>query len=251
MEALPNRSYSQLSAFEQCKLQHYYDKVLKLPKTENVWAFLGSAMHLILERYDKGECTDPLTEWQAVTFGTYKNGAGDYNEKQTFDKLHYKIAVFFTGFKGFHTPALFTEQKLEAVIHNEFNFVCFIDRQSLDTKGNLIVVDYKISTAFDKKKAEEKFRQLRLYAYMINLTRGDKPSKLVFFFPKESGSRQYLIEPYNQSKVDEAVQWARDVNKQILATDLTSEEVVEATPNYFYCKNLCSFYNNCKMYPKL
>ena len=80
-------------------------------------------------------------------------------------------------------------------------------------------------------------RQLYLYAHGVKQKYGELPSLLCFNCFK---NQQFIEEPFNQEAYEETLDWAGKTIETI-----ASEEDVKPNIDYFQCRYLCGYHNDC------
>ena len=237
-------SFSSVNMYRNCpysfKLK-YIDGVEELP---NAAAQHGKLTHSILERYFKGELyafelSDVFeSEYESVVtepfpfFNIYKSF---YNKTleylQNFDGLDDKYKI------------VSVEQELSGIVDKNitypskgYRFIGYADLILEDEEG-LIIVDHKSHGAWkSKKERHDYFRQLYIYAYVVQQMYGKLPYKLVF---NKFRTGEWDEELFNSVDCREAVNWFVDSVDEILKT-----EEWDCKPSSFFCDSLCG-YSEC------
>jgi putative RecB family exonuclease len=237
----PLRSFSQLSLFHQCKLAFKYGYIDNLERTSNFWAEAGTLGHSIFEEKDKGEIDNCAKEWEERFTKEVVSYPQIQNAEKIVENLYNGVLVFFKKFKGWRTIPELLEHPFETDM-GDYTLRGFIDRVSYIEEDELGIQDYKISNPYKGKELREKMRQLYLYSKPLSEMYGRFPKKLTLFFFKTG---THHTEDFNEEYYKEALSWAEHTNMEIMHT-----KKYPATKDEFYCKNLCSFYENCEAWKK-
>lgn len=255
-------SFSKLNAFHQCK--HAYNLCYNEHHRgiENGFGQIGTGVHSILERFEKGE----LLQFElAQTFedefeenvpngvklyfmsGYYKDLTENYRN-QCINFLN-----SWGGFEQYGLNVIGTEEEFSILfkIVDKYIFLNgFIDVVAEDESGDLYIIDYKSKSAFkSKEEIMEYARQLYLYSIWIKKKYGKYPKYLWFY--------QFRINhiekiEFSLEELENVVKWTYDTLCQIddeqfwepiSFSGLNSKELDNAT---FYCRNLCDFRNECE-----
>lgn len=233
-------SFSKLSTFEQCKYQYYLNYIEKRKGEPNAFSQYGTFIHSILERHGKGElgAWELLDEyvdnyWKEVTYPF------PYNKYADLSKSYYNDGyLFLQSFDGLDDlDILEVETRFKEPL-DDFFYTGVIDITYRDTEGGIVIRDWKSKSKFANKKEQAKYANQPL-SYGLHIMRKykEEPKALQFFMFR----RQNIVEiPFNQQEYENAVGWIRNTVKEIREC----EEFV-ASPNEFFCSNLCNFRNTC------
>lgn len=234
-------SYSSVSLFQTCpyafKLK-YIDNVEEMP---NAMAQHGKLAHTILERYFKGElyAFELADVFEAEYEGAVTELFPIFNIYRSF---YDKTLAYFQEFDGLDDKykVVAIEQELAGIIAKDnpypskgHRFIGYADLILEDDVG-LVIVDHKSHGAWkSKKERHEYFRQLYVYAYIVQQMYGRPPYKLVF---NKFRTGEWDEELFNEADYQEAIEWFVDSVDEILRT-----EDWECKPDKFYCDSLCGY----------
>jgi hypothetical protein len=93
------------------------------------------------------------------------------------------------------------------------------------------------TTTFRRIKSKQ--RQMYLYAPAIFESYGKYPDKYVFVFFRDR-SKSIVID-HNSKDLEKTLEWAEKTMELI-----EKEEEYKASPDQFFCNNLCGFRNICE-----
>lgn len=233
MNELKHISPSQLSKFDTCPRQWYYQKILKLPEdspADHTHADMGSALHRIMElsllAVQKGHkrLSNPLR--------LLKPAIKKYNVIPEFQKLLPTLVENTVDNGWFKNP---DDSVLEGDIEFEIDgtlIKCKIDRLEQTPKETKII-DLKTSKR-PFKEGIEKLWQSRLYAYTFL---DDKPIVIEYWFVRYKNQKaKAIIWPSSKKKIEKAV----------IATVKRMRE--EDGSNYNIsglCERFCPYYKKC------
>lgn len=248
-------SFSRLSAFYQCKKEWHENYVLHPGESEGgAFAEYGSLNHEIFEKYKKGELAvwdclqyyeDHYGEFVTHDFPMLKNG--DMGKKYYDDGV--ALWEQFSGLLEDH-ETLGVEKEVFFQIGN-YDFIGYIDLLTRDPVTNgLVLTDHKSKNlkilksgkisksdlhSFDTLK-----KQLYLYSKPIIEEYGEEPTTLQWNLFR---LRQIYSIPWDRNEYEETLQWATDTIHLI-----EEEEEWAASPDFFYCRNLCDARGWCDEY---
>lgn len=227
-------SFSKLSTANQCKMQYKlaYEDVVE--QVSNNYGAYGSLMHDSIEMILRGE--DGLSNYLAGMDGLelpISSKEHDY---------HTAVPTFLKSFSAskIQGEILNIEKKREFDIDENNYFIGLSDLDIRLASGGLAIIDWKISKKFSGKTLKEKARQLYLYARFIKDEFGEFPEKMFFFFPTDSSKKPYCEIKFNLGDYNEAQDWMMGI-----INDIRGSEEREATPSFFFCKNLCGVRLHC------
>ncbi len=245
-------SYSRLKSFEQCPYAFAQKYLYKTGGgADNFYSSFGSLMHKVLEMWYKGE----LGNDQADLIGTYVKLFPKYMDNHYIPK-DMKAKYFLTGMNYFKGNDVFApppasivgvEKRLNFNL-DEYKFVGVIDLVFRNPDGTLSIMDHKshnlrprsnrVSPTKYDEDLDEYLKQLFLYAYAVENETGERVSRLMFNCFK---NRLIIDEPCDAEGQKQAIEWATTTIHHI-------ENCLEfeATPDFFYCKNLCDSRIDCE-----
>ena len=234
-------SFSKLNSFLTCRYGYKYTYIDHLKGESNCFSSYGVEIHSIMERYARGElklnALPGVYEWEFPSAVPEKFPS--FKFCKDMKKLYYEQGLdFLKEFPGYEgSKILGVEQNFDIDI-DDWIFTGIIDLILVDKNGNLIVQDYKSKSSFKSKtEMQEYARQLYLYSLFVKQKFGKYPDLLRFLMFR----KQKTVDiPFDEAGVEEAVNWARDVVKQI-------RECWDYFPTCekFYGENLCNHRSRC------
>lgn len=247
-------SYSRLTSFEHCKYEFYLNYIIhdneQYLSEGNFYAELGNYVHEILAKIFKGEL--PTDDAAKYFIDNYEDNVFYKVKQSTMDKKFEACAEYFSDadFKWLNDyDILGVEMETEFEIEG-YKFTGFIDLLLRDKKdGKIVILDNKSSDypfkADGKVKAnsEHSFsnykKQMYLYAYAVKAMYGEFPKKFIWNHFCNNGRFAEL--PFSSKECEQTVKWALD-----LIHTIENETDYDASPDFFYCNNLCNFRNSCE-----
>lgn len=225
-------SFSRLDGWHQCKLKHKHKYIDGLEEIENSWSTLGTFVHEVLEKHQRGEIN--LLEYVEINYPSLvfpKLGRTDLAVKYQL-----QLMDFFRYISNQDVGEVLGIEENFDIPFGEHNIIGFIDRVS--RKNGVSVVDWKISNPFADKDLPKKRRQLYVYAKHIFNKYGEYPKEMFFYFCKDLSFHK---EVFSKDLFDETWEWV----------ETTTKEIVEATeypasPEKFFCSHLCGTRHLCK-----
>jgi hypothetical protein len=243
-------SFSRLESFYNCPYA-WKRKYIDCEKGENnAFASYGTLCHSLLEQYLKGK------------LGAF-DLAGEYEQRfdeeipEEFPYNKYtdlRESYFYKGFNYFSEfvdlidcdyEVLGVEKKVEFNI-DKYQFVGYIDALLMDSDKNIIIMDQKsaslswLKNGSPAKKSVEKMkmyeRQLYLYSKAL-IDAGMTPKFLCWNFFNDG--KIYKIQ-FDQNNYNETIKWALETISLI-----EKETEFEMKEEYYFCKNICDYRNNC------
>lgn len=236
-------SFSRINTFYNCPYS-FYRKYFECEEgVGNGAAEFGSFVHLILEKYGKGELkAEELLDYYTEHYNEYVknnlvlNFSGfRKNLEQNYYDDGYDYFESFQGFAGY--KILGVEINFAEKISNEYIFNGQIDLLLEDEYGELVICDHKSKKKFaSKKELKEYTRQLYLYSFYVKKHYGKFPKKLIFNLFRGEG---FLVQDFNEDDYNEALSWFTDS-----VVKIEDEIDFDAKEGTFYCLNFCGFRNN-------
>lgn len=167
-------SYSRLSVIHECQYGYYQSYILRNKGRGNVYSFLGSIVHDVLESYTNGEIK---YEEMLPTFDAAYNKACLAGLKFPSDAIRIgyidNLRSFFQEYEIPKADEILTEAFICGSFggeHNQMFMQGFIDETYCytddDGKKHVVISDHKSSTKFKEKDLLKYGRQLVLYAVM-------------------------------------------------------------------------------------
>ncbi len=237
-------SHSRLKCFDECPYRFFTRYIRGEEESPLFYASYGSFVHRLIERYYNGELTAselPL----AFLRGFSAEVEGERPAAKTVLKYIADGKAYFDGFR----PLPFEPVAVEHELHFDVDgipftgFVDFLGKRD----GALAIVDHKSHemkprskrakpTAKDRE-LDEMLEQLYLYAHGVSQVFGEHPKWLCF---NSFRNGQFIEEPFD-GRVCERV--LDDAKRRI--EDIADEEEFRPDVDWFRCKNLCGFHEDC------
>ena len=239
-------SFSKLSSFRQCPLQYWYTYITHEQREGNAFAQYGSFVHSLLERWGK----DELAVYELLD--EYENGFFDSvtqefppNKYTDLERKYYDDgAQFLTNFEGVDAEkTLGVEEHFEIPMkatddRDDFAIRGFIDLIYIDSKGRLVVHDWKSKAKFKSPDEQKEYaRQLYIYSLYIKQKYGKYPDLLRFHMFR---NRKNIDIKFNENDLNEAIKWVQETVKEIRDCN-----EFESRPDDFYCQYLCDMRLKC------
>lgn len=204
----------------------------------------GKFIHELIAAYNNGELSKESLVLEFLTKFSSKV-LGDRPSESIVSKYVDKGVEYFKKFNGLPFNTVATEQFVEFKV-GEFNFIGFIDYLG-ERDGDLYIIDHKSRDLKPRSKRskptksdeelDEMLVQLYLYAEAVKQKYGKYPKKLIFNCFK---SGLLVEEEFNETACEKAKLWA--VNT-IMA--IKNSEDFYPTVDFFHCKYLCGYHNEC------
>ena len=249
-------SFSSLSTFHICKhqfkLTYLGDEVIRLP---NFFSDYGLFVHEVFEEYFNGNLSeDELGEY------FHKN----YDLKVTNSPPAFiKERPYIEQGQAFFNAWDFDLERFEPVIiEGTYSFKIGdteltgrpdLVLHDLET-GDYILVDYKTSAPFrvdkrngsvirDKKKMDDYYKQMYIYAYAVREEAGFSIDSISIIFPRLSRTETVN---WTQEQEDETLDWVT----QTITAIKEEEEFPPNTKSKFFCQQLCGVRDYCEYKPE-
>lgn len=244
-------SFSRVNSFETCKYSWLLQYIYNEDRKQNYFSSYGLFSHEIMEKWwDKKIETFELAKYYEENYDDCVTiPAPSFLEKYNFSQRAYNDAhKFYETFDWNRDDfeLLGNEDTIETE-HRGKKLTIRPDTLVKHIPSNEVwLIDYKTSAMFDKKtgkakedKLETYKKQLFLYAYFIEREQGHKIDKIVLVFPKFALDKNIVVD-YNEDIANEYLDWFFETIEKI-----EQEENFEASPNKFFCDNLCSVSESC------
>ena len=241
-------SYSRIEAFYSCKWKFFLRYIRGLQEEDTFFASYGSFMHRIIERFYKGDIAQDEMVIEFLTrYGKFVKGQKPANVSGSV--YIQKGIEYLRSFKPFPFDMVAVEKRLNFLLDG-IPFTGIIDYLG-EKDGELYIVDNKSrdlkprsgrkTPTTKDRELDDMLRQLYIYAVAIEQEYGKLPSALCFNCFKND---QFIIEPFNSQKYEEAKRWAVDSIHFI--EDNMEWDTDE--PDYFKCNYLCGLHNQCDIF---
>lgn len=209
-------SFSKLKSFLTCRYGYKFTYIDHIKGQTNCFSSYGSEVHSIMERYAKGGLD--LQDLPRVYEWEFDSAVPEAFPISKFcpdmRQLYYDQGLeFLKKFKGFRDYKILDVEKSFEVDIDDWIFNGVIDLVLEDKDGNLIIQDYKSKASFKNKNEQHEYaRQLYLYSLFTKEYYGRAPTVLKFCMFRKGKNIEI---PYEEANLIEAVDWARNVVKEI------------------------------------
>ena len=271
-------SYSRLENYKTCPRSYYKNYIEKNRNEDNIYSFLGSTTHELLEELQR----DNITNEEAID--KFENALIDadlqgltWMSDSVRDKYVAAIKHYLVHYKKIECDEFFIEEYFEITV-GKYKMKGFIDLYTI-TNGEIDIYDYKTSSSssFTGKDAYKKMRQMILYGIAINHKYPDKKINTMNFdmlkYYKVPSKRSklgytlkdrstidildfttefkpaYISTDFTQELVDEVINYVETTIDEIESLDENNVEDFPRGKNPrkdFFCSTLCSFCSDCK-----
>lgn len=259
-------SPSSINTFKQCKRKYFYNYKIKLPRTENISAITGKAVHEALENFFKIDTTFIVkSNYEIILKQKLLNLFNESwtkampslikleNDKETIRK-HYKDSMsmlqnFLNDFlsalsvkingSSFEQAFKKLTPKTEVFLSSDkYKVRGYIDA-ILDIDDDIYILDYKTSSR--DHMSEEYELQLAIYALMFHEKNQKFPHKVGIHFLRH-GSKKYLdITPQLIAKAKREC----DLIQLKTGSDVIEDYDKNPGPLCKWKTGQCSFYDHC------
>lgn len=267
-------SISRLECFCDCQHEFYLTYVKGLrSEGENIYGYLGSKVHEILEELQVGDITieEALERYDESIEDAEILGFEFITEKSgnTWKEC---VRNYIENF----TPIECTEYGVEEAFQIDIEGIKVrghIDFWYKDEDGMIKVIDYKTSTKYAKKDLPKYGRQLILYAYALEQLGKGKVKDVSWDFLKYAAKpwrKSYTLKErneisdldgieykkgivtldYDEESKTNLLNWIKETVEEINSKDVDNPYDWKPCSDYrqsFSCKNLCDHYKlrNC------
>lgn len=240
-------SYSRISGFEICPYSWFLRYIKHLEKEPKFYSSYGSFIHKLIEDYYRGHITKEEMPIKFL-FGFKQEVLGDRPSDTIVESYIRRGLEYLESFQPFPFNMVDVEKKVEFEIDGipMVGYIDFLGEQD----GEFYIVDNKsrdlkprskrTNPTENDKLIDKMLRQLYLYSTGVKNEYGKFPKELCFNCYK---AKTFIREPFKIEAYNEAVDWAKKhVNEIMNAHDFP------AHVDYFTCKFLCDFTNECCYY---
>lgn len=241
-------SYSRLSSFDDCRYKWFMKYLLDEKEEETFFASFGKFIHSLLESFYKGKITkdEMLSEYISSYCSKVKGERPSTNIAESYFKSGLE---YLKSFSPLPYKVLAVEEKSEITLFGH-PFVGYPDLICEDG-SEIIIVDNK-SAALKPRSGKKKptkndleidkmLRQLYIYAEFVKQKYGKYPEEFIFNCFRVG---TLIHEPFVYEKFCETMEWVKNKTNEI-----RMEEDFPPSIEYFFCKYLCGFHNECVYYP--
>lgn len=240
-------SYSRISGFEMCPYKWFLTYIRGDEEAPTFYASYGSFIHSLLERFYKGELTeDALPSEFLLHFS--EEVKGERPSPEIVSKYIQAGLSYLKSFRPFQFETVAVEKELQFDLDGApfLAIADYIGRKD----GKLVIVDNKsreLKPRSGRKKPTQKdqeldgmLRQLYLYAHGVKQEYGELPSLLCFNCFKNGA---FIEEPFVNAAYEDTLEWAKREIEFI-----AGEEDFRPSADYFRCRWLCGFHDDCCYY---
>ena len=257
-------SFSKLDSFHNCKRSYYYTYILHNRSGDNIYSFLGTIVHELVEKLEQ----DLITKEQSVDeFIDAVDDADMLGLEWISDKVKTNFVDCIT-----HYLENFKHQKYDEIHIEDYFEVDILDitiRGYIDKwyriGDDIFIMDYKTSSKFSAKDLLKKQRQLLIYARALE----DKYPKCNIYlcfnmlkYAYQNGklterNKLNILEDFEDGiiKIKYTSELKSDLDEYVSETT-TEIDGLDQTKKYqwsmsynphvdFFCKNLCGYRDKC------
>lgn len=241
-------SYSRVKSFSDCPYKWFLSYIDGGKESPMFYASYGSFIHKLIDKYYSGDLQKSDLQ-SAFLLGFSENVHGERPKPSTVEKYIMAGSDYFKYFEPFPFEKMATEEEIKFDIDG-IPFVAIPDY--IGTRdGKIAIVDNKSrelsprSTRSGKETAKDRelddiLVQLYIYAHAVYKKYGVLPDYLCFNCFR---NRKFIEERFNQQAYERSLSWAK---KEIDA--ISKEDDFYPQVDYFRCKYLCGFHNECCYY---
>ena len=250
---IKNLSPSRASQFKTCPKQFKYANVDKILEPTNEVQAKGTTVHQALEDlYDlpsEERDLDTLHNLFREAWTKVRNNDEHHN---LFDTVEEEREWGLDGLKLLNNYMTIEDPKQIEPLERErwvrgsiddLNLRGILDRMDRNSKGELVIIDYKSGKAPLAKYKEPRFFALKLYALLIKEELGEMPAELKLIYLKNSTIHSIKIDETSLQKVkDEVLEIWNNIKIAFEKNEF------KATPNtlcdWCYYKPICPEFND-------
>lgn len=227
ISGLEKYSYSKLSSIWQCPYAYDLTYNRRIAGDQNGFAECGSLVHLVLEKYFKGELLQfELKDYFLSQFDSCVPNGVKLITSTRFpvdltEKYKTQICSFLETFHGFKVgnkkiEVIEVEKQFTFVVNlegTEFLFTGILDIVGKDKDGNYYILDHKSKADF-KTDEERKEYSKQLYAYSMYVKHhyGKFPKAIVFDMFR---ANKLDVIPFSLAEYSNALLWIKSSVKRI------------------------------------
>lgn len=238
-------SYSRLTCFDDCKYRWFMHYIQDLREVPMFYSDYGSFMHKLIEKYYRGLLTKDEMKTEFLT--EFSNEVrGERPGDKIVQSYIQKGLAYLDEFEPFPFNMIEVESRMNFVLDG-VKFVGIIDYIG-EKDGEYYIVDNKsreLKPRSNRRKPtvndqtlDEMLRQLYIYSEAVRQKYGKFPKALCFNCFK---NQQFIIEPFQMDRFDEAVRWVHETIENIC-----DDDSFEPNVEYFSCRYICGLHDDCE-----
>lgn len=246
-------SYSQLSAFDECKYGFYLQRIEGIEEqASNAFAERGSLIHDLLDMWAKKILTkeEMLAEYERRYSDEVISAWPRMMASKGYAKKAYETGIQFLEnfdeFEGYEVLSAEEKFTIQLPLSDGTTrpFTGIVDMILRENKTkDLIICDHKSKSLQSFKKDEDKmYRQQLLYASYVKDQYGEWPGSLMFHLFNESGVKPQRL--FAMPQYEEALDWATKQIKGMEEYTVIDWLTCKEKPDFF-CWELCSARKSC------
>lgn len=265
-------SFSRLESFKTCEYGFYLTYVKKYKGEDNIYSFLGSEVHELLESMQVGKLdNNSALEMFEEKVDDAEMLGYEFMSENVRNKYVENVKNYIENFKPIECEDYGIEKEFLINVDN-VKIKGFIDFYYINKEGKVEIVDYKTSSKFSAKDLPKKTRQLILYGMALE-EEGLEVEKVGFdmlkYYAKpwrnkmvlkercelpldefeHQENRGFVFRDYNEEAKQDIKDYIKNTVDEINSKDFYDEndwQPVVNCKNDFFCKNLCGHYKICK-----
>jgi len=260
-------SFSRLKTFNDCKHAYYLSYVMGNEKRENVYSYLGTITHEVLEELQQGKINNEIALQKLLDQISIAEFMGYEFPSDKIREDYIKcVSHSVENYDILDAESFEIEKRIEFEINGN-KIVGYIDLLLYHSDGTVTVIDFKTSSKYSGKELIKNSNQLILYAlgleqeglkirgiawYMLKYceVQGKRKSKIIKRSELEQ-NQEYspciISYPYTQESKERCVEWVTSTINEIESMDVFDywETRDFRGFNSFTCQWICSVGLNC------
>ncbi|MEF9984180.1 MAG: PD-(D/E)XK nuclease family protein [Oscillospiraceae bacterium] len=257
-------SFSRLDTFNNCPRSYYYTYILHQRGGDNIYSFLGTAVHEAVEQMDNGKIS---AEQGLDMFLEAVDDADMLGLPWISDNVARKyidcVSHYFYNYKKPEVKEIHTEEHFIIDV-GKISIQGYIDKW-YEKNGAIYIEDYKTSSKFTAKHLIDKQRQLSIYGRALEDKFPEKPIFLGFNMLKYALINGKLVERNTLDTIGDyqdgmvnipyTPELKQDLEAYVADTIAGIEKLDKNIPykwdmafnpeKEFFCCNLCSHQKKC------
>lgn len=249
LEPPSSLSPSKVSAFKNCALAFRFSAIDRLPEPPSEPAMKGTTVHRALELLLSEEPHRRTPEVAAEHLGAAleeMRASHEWTElaldEQSAGAFEQDTASMVERYFSIEDPRVIEPVGVELMLSSEIGGVTvrgIIDRLERDSKGHLVVTDYKTGRAPRQSQEQSRLGGVHFYAFLCNETYGELPSRIQLLY---LGAEPQII---STTPTEQSVRGLRNRVSAIWAAVERACEHDDFRPNPSALCNWCAFQQYC------